>query len=234
MSVQAEWLKAVRRALVAELSQLHDGWNDDGEIVRGPGMLAVRAAVTHASEPGHVDVGFILNREQPDAPVLWDCVSGGNRQDAAAARVACSIWAQTTAPVILELVTGQAKYADHAHGDDGLGLAGWHSIHGAILGYGQSDATLLQQWCLEHPVVPALRDHLTAALTPDRLHGVKFLLGAFDDQSVAEVRIDGVCHDACSAALLELPWPKAGKRIVRMFVAFIHPESDEHHARNDR
>jgi hypothetical protein len=224
-SAQAEWLTAVRKSLVAELSRFRDGWNDEGELVIGPGTLAVRPALTHDSGPGHVDLGFILNRERSDAPVIWDCVAGGGAQDEASARVACSIWAQTTAPVIMELLTQQSKYADHAHGDDGLGLAGWHSIHGAILGYGRDDASSLQQWCLDHPVVPALRDVLAPALTATRLHGVKFLLGAFDEQSVAEVRIDGVCHDSCSAALVKLPWPKAGKRVTRLFVLFIHPEN---------
>lgn len=223
-SAHAEWLQAVRKALVTELARFRDGWYDDGELIIGPGTVAVRAAVTHDSEPGHVDIGFILNRERHDAPVIWDCVAGGRAEDETAARLACSIWAQTTAPVILELLTQESRHADHAHGDDGLGLAGWHSIHGPILGYGRDEATTLQRWCLDHPVVPALRDVLAPALSPVLLHGAKFLLGAFDEESIAEVRIDGVRHDACSAALLELPWPKEGKRVARFFVLFIHTE----------
>lgn len=103
-----------------------------------------------------------------------------------------------------------------------LGLAGWHSIHGAILGYGNDDATPLQRWCLDNAVVPALRDVLAPALSPVWLHGAKFHLGAFDEQSIAEVRIDGVRHDACSDALLKLPWPKEGKRVARFFVLFVY------------
>jgi hypothetical protein len=218
------WLQAVRRSLVVELSRIHDGWKEDGELVIGPGTLAVRAALMHDSEPGHVDLGFILNRDRPDAPVIWDCVAGGKAQDDTAAQLACSIWAQTTAPPILELLTQQSKYAEHAHGDDGLGIAGWHSIHGPVLGYGRDDAGALQQWCFDHPVVPTLRDVLTPALPPTDLHGAKFLLGAFGSESIAEVRIDGVRHDACSDALLELPWPKEGKRVARFFVLFVHTE----------
>lgn len=214
----------MRQALVIELSRFRDGWNDDGELVIGPGTVAVRATVTHDFGPGHVDIGFILNRERADAPVIWDCVAGGRTQDEAAARLACSIWAQTTAPVIMELLTQKSQHADHAHGDDGLGLAGWHSIHGPILGYGSDDATALQRWCLDHPVVPGLRTFLTPALSPASLHGVKFLLGAFGEESIAEVRIDGVRHDACSAALLELPWPRERKCVARFFVLFIHNE----------
>jgi len=222
--VHGEWLRVVRRALVAELARFREGWHDNGELIIGPGTLAVRATVTHDSEPGHVDIGFVLNRNRPDAPLIWDCVAGGRAEDDAAARLACSFWAQTTAPVIMELLTQSSQYAEHADGDDGLGLAGWHSIHGPILGYGSDDPTALQRWCLEHPLVPALRDVLAPALSPALLHGAKFLLGAFDEQSIAEVRIDGVRHDECSAALLGLPWPKEGKRVARCFVLFVaHP-----------
>jgi hypothetical protein len=223
-AAHAEWLRAVRRSLVIELSRFRDGWIDDGELVVGPGTVAVRAAITHDSEPGHVDLGFVLNRDRPDAPVIWDCVAGGPAQDDVAAQRACSIWAQTTAPVIMELLTQKSQYADHAHGDDGLGLAGWHSIHGAILGYGTNDATALQRWCLDNAVVPALRDVLAPALSPAWLHGAKFLLGAFDEDSIAEVRIDGIRHEACSDTLLKLPWPKEGKRVARFFVLFVHAE----------
>lgn len=209
----------MRRALVGELSRLRDGWTDDGELVIGPGTLAVRAAVTHDSEPGHVDLGFILNRDRADAPVIWDCVAGGREQDESAAQFACSIWAQTTAPV-----TQKSEYANHAHGDDGGGLAGWHSIHGPILGYGRGDdVSTLQRWCLDHAVVPALREVLTPALPPAWLHGVKFLLGAFKEP-IAEVRIDGAHHEACSKALLALPWPKEGNMVARFFVLFVHAE----------
>ena len=44
----------------------------------------------------------------------------------------------------------------------------------------------------------------------------------FAERSLAEVRIDGVRHDACSDALLELPWPKEGNNVARFFVLFIH------------
>jgi len=223
----ADWLQAVRTSLVDELSRLGGRWEDNGELVVGQGTVAVRAAVTHDSEPGHVDLGFILNRERPDAPVIWDCVAGGPNQDKAAAQFACSIWAKTTAPVVLELLSQRGQYADHAHGDDGLGLQRWHSIHGPILGYGRDDAKALQAWCIDNPVVPALRDALSPALPPAYLHGAKFLLGAFGDESIAEVRIDGVRHDPCSAALLRLPWPKEGTRVVRFFVLFIHLEDSD-------
>lgn len=214
----------MRARLVVELSAFAHGWRDDGDLVAGPGALAVRAVETHGGGPGHVDLCFMLNKDRQDTPVVWDCVSGGDGENAAAAKLACSIWARTTAPVVFELLNSKGEHAEHAHGDDGLGLVGWHSIHGPILGYGRSDPSALQAWCLDNPVVPALRNVLAPVLPSAWLHGVKFLLGAFGDTSIAEVRIDGVRDDRCSEALLALPWPKDGQHVVRCFVLFVHPE----------
>jgi Family of unknown function (DUF6348) len=216
-----EWLSAVRREVARTLSTMLGAWTDDGASVIGPGTLAVRVVDTHQGGPRHVDLGFVLNRMRPDAPVIWDCVAGGSGDARDCAELACRIWAQTTAPAILELLTQRGEYADHATGDS-IGLPGWHSIHGGILGYGKDDASPLQQWCLDHPIVPLLRHRLGLALGPGPLHGVKFLLGAFDEQSIAEVRIDGTRDEACSEELLALPWSKAGKRVVRFFVLFVH------------
>src|ERR671930_1130027 len=65
------------RHLVAEaLTRLSGEWTVDGDLVRGPGTLAVRVAELHGSAPAHLDLGFVLNRHQPEAPVVWDCASG--------------------------------------------------------------------------------------------------------------------------------------------------------------
>jgi hypothetical protein len=219
------WLRAVRIALVEALNQLGGEWRDDGRLVVGRGTVAVLAEDVHRSGTGHVDLGFVLDRNDPGVPIIWDCVAGGPGPVEEAAEIAVSIWARTTAPTILELLGGgRGELADHAHGDDGLGLAGWHSIHGPILGYGVGDAAELQRWSLEHAVVPALREPLARALTGAVLHGVKFLFGGSTSESIAEVRVDGQRDEACSAALLALPWPRSAEAaFVRHFVLFIHP-----------
>jgi len=132
------------------------------------------------------------------------------------------IWAQTAAPAVFEILDQQGQHADHSHGDPTLGLPGWHSIHGAILAYGKDDATPLQQWCLENPPIPMIADELSRSLSADSLYAVKFILGAFGDDSVAEVRINGERDDACSDALFALPWPKAPTRVARFFALFVH------------
>ena len=107
-----------------------------------------------------------------------------------------------------------------------LGLPGWHSIHGPILAYGDDSAGRLQQWCLDNPVVPFLREILSTELPPTPIHGVKFLLGAFGDESIAEVRIDSERSEAGSSALLDLRWPKVAARVARFYVLFVHPLED--------
>lgn len=218
-----EWCARVRRALVVELEAIVPGWNDTGKEVHGLGAFAVRVEDHHRIGPGHIDIGIVLNRARADSPVIWDCAAGGRAQDDAGAERAARIWASTTAPTVLELAARDGRFAEHAHGDDSLGLSTWHSIHSGILGYGSGDPEPIQSWLLEHPLVPALGSLLDERLAPGTLHGVKILVGAFDEP-IAEVRIDGVRDEACSDALLELvPWSRfPRKTVARQFVLFVH------------
>lgn len=218
----APWFGTVRTALAAELAAIGGEWADDGHAILGPGGTSVIVDSRHEAGPGHVDIGVCIDRPGHDTPVVCDCVSGGAGDPVGAARMCARIWAQTTAPVVFELLSREGRFADHSHGDARLGLSSWHSIHGAVLGYGRNDATPLQQWCLDNPPIPMIADCLSQALSADSLHAVKFLLGAFGDESVAEVRINGARHDLCSDALLGLPWPKDPARVCRFFVLFVH------------
>jgi len=47
------WLGWVRTALASQLSRLKGAWQDDGQIVTGPGTVAVRPEVRHPGGPGH-------------------------------------------------------------------------------------------------------------------------------------------------------------------------------------
>jgi hypothetical protein len=51
-------------------------WTVEGGMVKGPGKLAVRVEDRHQMGASHLDIGFVLNRERPKVPVLWDCVAG--------------------------------------------------------------------------------------------------------------------------------------------------------------
>lgn len=222
MTHQAEWFGAVRSALVTELTALGGEWVDDGEAILGPRATSVIVDSRHEAGPGHADIGFCVDRHGGSVPMIWDCASGGSGEPLGAARTCAQIWAKTTAPTVFELLSQQGQFADHSHGDATLGLPGWHSIHGPVLGYGRDDATPLQQWCLENPPIPLIADELSRALSGDSLHAVKFLLGAFGDESIAEVRIDGERDEPCSDALLALSWPRDPVQVARFFVLFVH------------
>lgn len=216
------WHAAVRTALVAELSLVAGTWTDNGHDIEGPGMSSVLVGSRHPGGTRHVDIGFVLNREHAESPVLWDCVASPSADIASAAAFIAKVWASSVAPVALELFSRDGRFADHAQGDDGLGLAGWHSIHGPTFGYGAKSVDELQRWVLEHPPVPALAAQLRSSLTPAKIHTAKFLLVA-GAESAAEVRIDGEVHQAASDALLALPWPRDGVLgALRQYTVFLH------------
>ena len=221
MDAEATWFAAVRAALHAELAAFGPDWVDDGAQLVGPGGVAVLVATQHEAGPGHVDLGFRIADGAFAGHVFWDCVAGGSAGDEAAARFAATVWARSTAPAMMELVTRTGQYGDHCHGDPALGLARWHSIHGPILTYGQADTTALRAWCRDHPVIPILQPLLEPELGGAPPHGVKFLLGAFGPRALAEVRVDGRRCDAASDALLA--WPKDGPATARFFTVFVHP-----------
>ena len=214
------WHRAVRSAVLDELSALGAVWREaDGEL-RGPGGHSLRVAERHPGGPGHADLCFDLGSGQE----VWDCVVGFGEDLEAAARMLARIWAGTSAPALLELTDRRGRFADHAHGDDGLGLARWHSIHGPILAYGSGDPHALQRWLLEHPVVPSIADDLRGPLAPGALHAVKVFVGALEEP-IAEVRIDGERHDLASAALMRLDWPRTPVgSVARQLVLFLHEE----------
>lgn len=218
--------EATYEAFRAVLNEMHPGWFVGSNGLEGPGGAGVRLAHRHGSTAeGHVDVLFVLDEAAPGGGELWDCVAGYGATPAARAAAAGRLWAQTTGAAVLELKysrTGQ--FADHYRGHDLGGLFGWHTIHGGIVGFGLGDTPgRLQKWWLSNPVLPALSRPLEGSLHErDCPAGLKIMFGG---ESVAEVRVNGVQHDAASAALAALPWPRlhpAG--FARSYVLVLHPD----------
>ena len=90
--------------------------------------------------------------------------------------------------------------------NDPQGLAGWHVIHGPVLGFGTGDGPdTMQRWVIDHPLLPQLNGELVAAFDRPALNGVKLLLGG----DVAEIRVNGQADARGSAALRSLPWPRS-------------------------
>jgi hypothetical protein len=216
------------RHLVAEsLTRLSGQWTVDGDLVRGPGTTAVVLAELHGAAPAHLDLGFVLNRERADTPVIWDCAAGIGATEEAKLRRAVETWATCTAPVVLELLTQKGRFADHYQGDDPDGFAGWHAIHGPWLGWGTGDGpNELQRWALDHPLLPLLRSPVRPELDRAELNGVKILFGASPTGETAEVRINGTARPGPSTELLALGWPRpAGHAYVRAFVLLVHEDN---------
>jgi hypothetical protein len=77
---------------------------------------------------------------------------------------------------------------------------------------------------MDNPVLPALSLAVDSSL--DKLacpHGLKIFFGGDD---VAEVRLNGERHDAATATLAGLNWPRLGPAgFVRSYVVLVHPET---------
>ena len=208
------------------LNALKPGWNLYNDALIGPGGALVRLAQLHQSESnGHLDVEFRLDANSGNSKPLWDCVCGFGDSPAERAQTAAHIWSVTTAGALLELKYSlKGEFADHYRGTDPDGFTGWHVVSGPILGYGEgASPDQLQQWWLNHSVLPpvfnALKDSLDPTTCP---HGIKIFFGGED---FAEVRLDGEVHEAASQALATLPWPRLQPAaFVRSYVIAVHPE----------
>jgi hypothetical protein len=214
--------EAFRQALEA----IKPGWHRSDRGLIGPEGACVRLAQRHCVEgEGHVDVLFELNGANPTLTHLWDCVSGFGQTPLDRARIAAHIWSQTTAPALLELkYSKRGEFADHYHGHEANGFHGWHVIAGAVLGFGHGEsAENLQKWWLKNSVLPTLSTALSDSLGEQSCpHGIKILFGGND---LAEVRVDGECHEDASLALRNLPWPRLTPiGFVRSYVVVLHRE----------
>jgi len=221
----ADPLLPLTRQLVAEgLTAMLGEWVVQDEIVRGNGTLAVLFQPHGTGPHGHVDLGFYFNVGAPQKFILWDCAAGIGATPEEGRRNAVKTWLASTAPVMLELLDQKGKLADHAHGDDGLGMTGWHSIHGPFVGWGKGNGgEILQQWVVEHPLLPQLASLLPQYLRRDMPNGVKFIYAHINNTVTAEVRVNGDVIEPLTQALAALPWPQPEMGFFRSYVMLVHP-----------
>jgi len=200
------------------------GWEPDGEAILGPGTLRVVVARHAGIGYEHVDYGFELNRDRADVPVVWDCASGAGSALADAIDYAARMWVTSTAVVVLEMLHHDGRFAEHYQATDPDGLPGWHAIHGPIIGFGAgSGSEAMQQWVIDHPLLPQLAEPLLAAFDRPNINGLKILFGG----DIAEVRINGSADPAASAGLASLLWPRTDPPgFIRCFVLAIHPANE--------
>ena len=216
-------LAFARRTVAKRLGAFGTEWRVDGSLVRGPGATAILVDDRDCAAPGHVDLGFALNVDRDDTPVIWDCAAGLGESEEAALEHTVEMWASSTVPVVLKVLTCSGEYAEHYQVDHPEGFPGWHAIHGPILGWGFGEGPqALQDWTLDNPLLPQL-----AALQQDldrpELNGVKLIFGGYGDDDVAEVRVNGRLAAHASAGLRSLGWPRqSDPAFVRAFVLLVH------------
>ena len=225
---QIERLVLARNLLAAKLSPIFKTWTVNEELVLGPGTLAVRVEDQHQLGPQHVDIAFVLNREDESVPLIWDCAAGVGSSAEEILRIAIDIWVRSTFAVIQEFLKRDGSEATHfADGAPG-GCPGWHVIHGPILSYGRGDAPMtLQTWALESALLAHVGPIATKAFDRPMLNGVKLMFG-FGGEKVSEVRINGAYNKAASEHLKTLDWPQShDPAFARCFLLFVHPTSSQ-------
>lgn|GEM_PF-6696803 len=196
----------------------------DGSEVVGPGttslVIASHPDAVETEQSAHLDIGFALNRARADS-TIWDCASGFGTTRSEAVDSAVDAWLQTTAPVVLELLTQDGTYADHYSSAE-CGLAGRHAIHGAILGWGVGHGPdQLQRWWMANPVLPIMAPALEPTGWPV-LGALRVFFGSQHGQSTAEVRLNGTPLAQAAQLLLQQDWPRFQQpAYVRSFILSI-------------
>lgn len=198
--------------LAEQLTGLHGTWTVDGDHVRGPGTLRLEVAdhpgVRAPAGTCHIDVGVRLRPDRADAPVLWDCATGFGATPAEAQASAVQVWTEMTGRVVLELLTQRGQFADHVDARSRDGLAGRHTIQGAVRFWGMGPgAETLQRWWLANPLLPVLLPALAPWLSP-LLSSVRIFFGSQAGHDTAEVLVDRRPVPAAQDALLALDWPR--------------------------
>ncbi len=216
-------LEVARTELAKQLSSIYKNWTVEGETVLGPGTLAVRIEDQHRTGPNHLDIGFILNREDASVPILWDCVAGLGNTSSEVVSHAIETWSRSTLPVLLELRSQDGTFADHFLHNDPQGCPGWHVIHGPVLAFGRGAAPdALQAWTLKNPLLPVIGPLAATAFGRPLLNGVKVLFG-YGTEDIAEVRVNGVCYEPASDRLRSLGWPRSqDAAFARCYFLFVH------------
>ena len=214
---------ALAAALLAErLDGVVGHWRAEGAHVIGPGNTGIGLVEHAGTEPGHVDVGFVLDRKRPGAPILWDCAAGAGEDVPTRIRAAVDGWMTGTWPVVHELLSGRGTYAARCPGDHPLGLPGWHVLRGPLLAFGDRGAAeTLQAWALTAPLLATIAEPLTRSFDRPALNGVRLTLGP----QVAEVRVNGRLEPGASEALAEHALPALPAfAFVRAFSLAVSPD----------
>lgn len=220
-----ETLANARKIFAARLSAEHGTWTISGERIDGPGTVAVLLEKRHDGSPSHLEIGTILDRDKPGAPVLWTCTSGFGDDLDASLKNAVESWVLTTLPVIKEVFSQDGANADQFGPDTPGGCPGWHVIQGPWSGMDQGDGggKALSRWAVDHKLLAELGPIVTPAFPRADLNMVKVMIVRGKDE-IAEVRVNGEKHDPASWKLAAMGWPRGDWALVRCTMLFMHPD----------
>jgi hypothetical protein len=218
------------KAFCDALNALKPGWAVTDRGLVGPDGALV---LLHGSiNEGELHVMFEPDEAKLLQTPLWDWVVGfGTSLDQKAAAGA-QLWSQTTATAFLELkYPSRGEFADHYRGSDPGGFEGWHVISSAVLPFGKgAQDDRLPQWYMQNPVLPVLSRVMSDSIDEKTCpHGVKIFMGG---DGIAEVQLDGEKHEAASAALAKLRWPRLKPVVyLRCYVLILHRDMESSRAK---
>ncbi|SEG91413.1 hypothetical protein SAMN05444920_107259 [Nonomuraea solani] len=199
-------------------------WRVEDGRAKGPGSAAVTLG-GHTGDPYHLDLDFQLNADTS----IGDRVAGYGATTEEAVDRAVRLWLGTTGSALLELLVQDGSHAGHFAPGDPHGFPGRHAVHGGIVGWGTGDDhDAVQRWAVQHVLLPDLAPALKDTVGRDRLVGVKAFFGGGEDTEAAEIRVDGVYHEAGSRVLAELGWPRlqTGVSYARTFMLLVRHDEE--------
>jgi hypothetical protein len=136
------------------------------------------------------------------------------------------IWRETSGACLAEMSTRRGEYASHLDGSDPAGLPGWHSVVSGTLAYGPDSTSnnALQAALLDHEVLHAIAPQLVPALDRPAHNGIKVFYHRTPTSATAEIRVNGLPHQAASQALAALPWPTVtAPTFARFYAVAVRP-----------
>lgn len=210
-------MELLRDALEEIAPPLVDGCQIRNGMLAGAQGWGLMVLPNHTDDPRHFDIGFILS---PQPAILADCISGiGSAHEAAAMMV--RIWRETSGACLAEMLTRRGEYASHVDGSDSVGLPGWHCVVSSVLAYGPDPASndTLQAALVDRDVLRAIAPQLVPVLDRPAHNGIKVFYHRTPTSATAEVRVNGVPHQAASQALAALPWPEVSAPTTARFYA---------------
>jgi Family of unknown function (DUF6348) len=217
-----EFLAVVRASLEAYAPGTTEGAELKGNSLISPNGWAI--AVTPPQHGGgrHYDLVALPDVSiQPDVPVFMDCVVSMGADH----RPAADSWVQTAGACLLELLDRRGRFADHVDPEDERGVADWHMIASGAVGYGLDAAEnrRLQMALIDANVLHRIAHTFAADLESPFFNGVKVFYGGLPGSMQAEIRVNGECHEAASAAMAELGLPEPTAFTMVRYYALLLP-----------